>query len=192
MKHPSESALALYAGGDLGLWARLGIARHLSQCSLCGRRVEEFRGIREILGTQKDELPPGVEWSEAAAAMRANIRLGVAAGECVASPPTERLHVSWRAPAMALPVLLVIVAGWLLQSLPPPVHLNLPPEARDGAVVLGAGPAGVGYEQDGRGFQLLRPEAARNVQVSVRGDSVRSRYVDSETGQVTISYVYAE
>jgi hypothetical protein len=192
VRHPPEATLALYAGGDLGLWARLGVARHVRQCDRCGRLVEEFRGVSEFLEEQRDELPRGVEWDEAAAAMKANIRLGIAAGQCVASPPPERVRVAWRTPALALPVLLVILAGWILQSLPPAVHVSLTPESRGSAMVLDADAAGIGLERDGRGFRLLRPDAAQNVEVSVRGDSVRSRYVDGETGQVTISHVYAE
>ncbi|HEY1205170.1 MAG: hypothetical protein ABSH46_18730 [Bryobacteraceae bacterium] len=189
MKHPAETALALYAGGDLGWWTRLGIGRHVRQCGPCRRQVEEFRTVCEMLQAEREKLPPNLEWSEAAAAMRANIRLGIAAGECVAEP--ERMRSPWR-PALALPVLLLIVAGWILQSLPPAAKRASAPERAGGALVLDASPAGIGVERDGRGFQLLRPAAAESVEVSVRGDSVRSRYVDSETGQVTISHVYAE
>ncbi len=190
MKHPAESSLALYSGGDLGWWTRFGIARHVEQCVSCRRQVEEFRAVGETLRAERDELPPNLGWSEAAAAMRANIRLGLAAGECVAEP-REALRSPWR-PALALPALLLIAAGWMLQSLPPAAHRAPAPELAGGALVLDASPAGIGVERDGRGFQLLRPAAAQIVEVSVRGDSVRSRYVDGETGQVTISHVYAE
>jgi hypothetical protein len=191
VKHFTESALALYAGGDTSWWRRLRIGNHVRHCEQCSRQVEEFRGVAEFLEAQRDELPAGFDWSEAAAAMKANIRLGIAAGECVARAP-QRAPMGWRAPAMALPVLLVIVLGWILQSVPPPLHVAMAPDNGPAAVVLHAGPAGIGVEQDGRGFRLLQPLAAQNVEVSARGDSVRSRYVDGETGQVTISYVYAE
>ncbi len=188
MRHPAETALALYAGGDLRWWTRLGIARHVQQCGSCRRQVEAFRGVREVLRAEREDMPPDLEWGEAAAAMRANIRLGLAAGECVAEKPEPR-RSPWR-PALALPVLLVVLAGVILESLPQPVHRAAAPEPA--GVVLDAGPAGIGVERDGRGFQLLRPAAAESVEVSVRGDSVRSRYVDASTGQVTISHVYAE
>ncbi len=191
MTHPAETVLALYAGGDLGWWARMGVERHVRQCGPCSRQVEEFRATCEMLQAEREALPPGLEWGEAAAAMRANIRLGIAAGQCVAEQP-ERMRHPWHAPALALPVLVVVVAGWLLQSLPPAVHTGLAPEGTGGALVLDAGPAGIGVERDGHGFRLLRPEAAESVEISVQGDSVRSRYVDGETGQVTISHVYAE
>ena len=188
MRHPAETALALYAGGDLGWWTRLGIARHVQQCGSCRRQVEELRGVCEVLRAEREEMPPDLEWGEAAAAMRANIRLGLAAGECVAERPEPR-RSPWR-PALALPVLLVVLAGVILESLPTPIHRVSAPEPA--GVVLDAGPAGIGVERDGRGFQLLRPAAAESVEVSVRGDSVRSRYVDAETGQVTISDVHTD
>jgi hypothetical protein len=190
VKHPAETKLALYAGGDLGWWARLGIARHVERCGPCRRQVEAFRGMCEMLHGERHELPPGLEWSEAAAAMRANIRLGIAAGECVAEPPEPR-RSPWR-PALALPILLLIVAGVILESLPQATNRAPAPERSGSALVLDASPAGIGVERDGHGFQLLRPAAAESVEVLVRGDSVRSRYVDGETGQVTISHVYAE
>jgi hypothetical protein len=89
--------------------------------------------------------------------------------------------------------LLLVLVGWILQSVPPPVRLNPASGSAVAStgVVLEGGPAGIGFEQDGRGFRLLNPSAAQNVMFSVGGESVRSRYVDTETGQVTISHVYA-
>ncbi len=191
MTHPAETSLALYAGGDLRWWTRVGVARHVQGCERCRRQVAEFRVLSESLGEELGQLPAGFDWTEAAAAMKANIRLGLAAGQCVADR-TEPARNPWRTPALALPVLLLIVAGWLLQSLPPASHVAPAAERAKDAVVLDAGPAGIGVERDGRGFRLLRPEDAEIVEVSVRGDSVRSRYVDAETGQVTISHVYAQ
>jgi len=192
VKHPDESALALYAGGDLAWWKRFGIGRHVRQCGECGRQVDEFRGVGALLQAELEGLPPNLEWTEAAAAMRANIRLGIAAGQCVADPP-QRVRNPWRAPALALAAVVAILAGWIIQTLPPAGRIAPPaPAPAADVLVLDANPAGVGVERDGRGFRLLRPEAAEGVEVSVRGDSVRSRYVDGKTGQVTISHVYAE
>ncbi len=188
MKHPEEGTLALYAGRELGWWGRFRLTRHLRRCERCARRVEEFHSLREFLGEAGDELPAGVHWSALAIEMRANIRLGLAAGRCVAEREPEDVRIAWRTPALALPVLLVILAGWFLQSWPPPPHL-----AATGtpAQVIEGNQAGIGVERNGRGFRLLHARA-ENVVLSVRGDSVRSRYVDAETGQVTISYVDAE
>jgi hypothetical protein len=190
VKHVAENTLALYAGRELGWWRRFRIARHLRSCDQCRRQAEEFLDLREFLSARQDEPPAGLDWDEAAAAMKANIRLGIAAGQCVEPLAASGAATRWRAPALALPVLAMIVVGWLLQSLAPPLPITT--EQEPTAVLLSAGPAGIGVEQDGRGFRLLQPVAARDVEVSVRGDSIRSRYLDGETGQVTISHVYAE
>jgi hypothetical protein len=192
--HPADETLALYAGDELGLWTRFRVGRHLRGCNRCSRHVEEFRGVREFLDAERGELPRGVDWNSLAAEMKANIRLGLAAGQCVAQPSSERLRLAWRTPALALPVLLLVVLGWILQTAPPPLRLvpAAPPAQGEAAVVLDGGPAGIGVEQGGRGFRLMQPSAARNVMFSVGGGSVRSRYLDSDTGQVTISHVYAQ
>jgi hypothetical protein len=189
VKHPGEGELALYAGGELGWWGRFRIARHLAGCERCARQVQEFQSVREFLGDTGEELPLGVHWHALGSEMKANIRVGLAAGRCVGEAAPERVRVPWRTPALALPVLLVVLVGWILQSLPPP-HLR-PATPASSALVLDASQAGIGAEQNGRGFRLLHPRA-ENVVFGVRGESVRSRYVDGETGQVTISHVYAE
>jgi hypothetical protein len=132
-----------------------------------------------------------VEWGELAGEMRANIRLGLAAGRCVAEPDREPVRLPWRTPAVALPVLLVVLLGWVLQTVPPPVATPpLPAGAPVDAVVLDGGAGGIGVAQAGRGFRLMHPRAAQNIMSSVGGESIGARYVDADTGQVTISHVY--
>jgi hypothetical protein len=185
--HPTETKLALFAGKDLSLPSRFRIALHLRGCRRCSRLVHEFRGVRELVAGCGPELPRGVHWDAMAAEMKANIRLGLAAGRCVETtvmrPALPR--TGWRAPALVLPVLLFVVAGWILQSLHPP----LAPAAPE--VVVQAGSAGIGVERNGRGFTLLQPHT-EDVVFSVRGEAAGARYVDEETGQVTISHVYAQ
>jgi hypothetical protein len=189
VKHPEEGTLALYAGRELGWWGRFHLAHHLRRCERCARRVEEFHSLREFLGAAAGELLADVHWNALAMEMRANVRVGLAAGRCVAEREPDELRVPWRTPALALPVLLVILLGWILQSLPPPPRLAA--VAGPAQVVIDGSQTGIGVEQNGRGFRLLHARA-ENVLVSVRGESVRSRYVDAETGQVTIGYVDAE
>lgn len=187
MTHPTETNLALFAGKDLGLPSRFRIALHLRACSRCRRMVNEFRGLRQFSGGCERELPPGVDWDSLAAEMTANIRLGLAAGRCVTATVVEPElpRARWRAPAVVLPILLLIVAGWILQSLHPPLR---PPGPE---FVVQTSSAGVGVERNGRGFTLLQPRT-ENVVYSVRGEAAGARYVDEETGQVTISHVYAQ
>jgi hypothetical protein len=194
MLHPADETLALYAGNDLRAWTRFRAACHLRRCERCSRHVEEFRELREFLDAERDELPQGLEWSGLAAEMKANIRLGVSAGQCVAQSGREEVRMRWRTPAVALPVLLLVILGWILQTVPPPATLAPASAGALGAraVVLNGGPAGIGVEQDGRGLSIPTPRDARDVTFSVGGDSVRARYVDADTGQVKIYHVYAE
>ncbi len=206
MNHPTEAALALYAGGELGVWQRFKVGRHVRSCDRCSRSVEEFRALRDVTLAQAADLPPGLNWDAMALEMRANIRVGLAAGACVADGPV-RFAPRWRGPVLALPVLLVVIAGWILQTLPPAIRHTAPAEpqaaitaspqgmvvnAVSDGVVLDANSESIGVASDGRSFTLRYPRA-QNVLLTVRGeDGVRARYVDSETGQVTISHVYAE
>ncbi len=187
MTHPTDTNLALFAGKDLSLPSRFRIALHLRGCRRCSRLVEEFRGVRQFVAGCERELPPGVDWDAMAAEMKANIRLGVAAGRCVETtvvqPAPQR--GGWRTPALVLPVLLFVIAGWILQSLHPPLT-PAPPD-----FVVQASSAGIGVERNGRGFTLLQPRT-EDVVFSVRGEAAGARYVDQETGQVTISHVYAQ
>jgi hypothetical protein len=189
VNHPNEASLALYAGGELGLWGRLKIGRHARECDRCSRQVEEFRALRDFTLAESGQLPAGVGWEALAAEMKANIRVGLAAGECVAAEAP--VYASpWRTPALVLPVLLIVIAGWILQTLPPTVKRSASMAASD--IVLEADSQGIGIQSAGRGFTLLHPRAD-NVVFSVRGESaVRARYVDADTGQVTISHVYVQ
>ncbi len=187
MTHPTETNLALFAGKDLSLPSRFRIALHLRACSRCRRLANEFRGVRQFVGGCERELPPGVDWDVLAAEMKANIRLGLAAGRCVTATVVEPElpRAGWRTPAIVLPVLLLIIAGWILQSLQPPLRPAGP------EFVVQASSVGIGVERNGRGFTLLQPHT-ENVVYSVRGEAAGARYVDEETGQVTISHVYAQ
>jgi hypothetical protein len=187
MKHPTEADLALYAGGEAGLWKDLRVARHLKYCAGCARLVREFRAVRDWTRTQ-GELPEGVDWLQLSAEMKANIRVGLAAGECVAAPEAPRWRL-WR-PAMVLPVLLVIVLGWWLQSWPPP-PAPVAERMAPAGLVMRARPGSIEVEQDGRALALLYPRAAE-VTLSASGGTLRARYVDAETGYVTISHVYPQ
>jgi hypothetical protein len=83
MKHPSQATLALQAGGDLGFFARWRTERHLRQCERCRAEVEAFATARRI-APDLAEIPE-LPWNRLAAEMKANIHLGLVAGECVRS-----------------------------------------------------------------------------------------------------------
>src|SRR6266542_2460831 len=87
MKHPSQEILALHAGGDLGWLAGWKTARHVAACEQCADDVAAFGDLREVL-PELGEIPE-IPWNRMAADMRANIRLGLAAGECVGDAKGE-------------------------------------------------------------------------------------------------------
>ncbi len=182
MTHPKLEDLALYAGGDLSWWARRRMARHLGVCAYCRREVEQFSAERTWLEDAGADFPQGVSWDRLAAEMKANIRLGLAAGECVGEVETPPARLAWRTVAAVASVVVVVFCGWLLQRPEPAVPAGW---------VLEATPAGIGVVEDGRGLTLLHPDSG-TVLLSVGAQgAMRARWVDTETGQVTIHHVYA-
>ena len=81
MTHPDQTILALYAGQDLGWFRRRRTERHLASCRQCRNEVQAFASARDHL-VALNELP-AISWNRLAIEMKANIRLGLAAGECV-------------------------------------------------------------------------------------------------------------
>jgi hypothetical protein len=126
--------------------------------------------------------------------MKANIRLGLAAGECVGPEPRALDRFGWK-PALAMASLvLVVMSGWLLQSPQPQIeNAKNGAAARDQRLVLHSTSDGIQLQQGkDRAFTVLY-RAKEPALLSVNTDgSVQARYVDSYTGQVTITNVYTE
>jgi hypothetical protein len=175
---------------------------HVRRCEECGSRVEAFRADRLKLQESSSDLPDGLDWEALSAEMTANIRVGLAAGECVA-PRTRKVAAwPWRPAAVAAGVTGLVMAAWWLnmpfadtEALGRVMHsiahggrIALPPEER-GTVVeasfsgvqLRANGSRLGIEQTG-----LTPVT---FSVNTQG-SGSARYVDDDTGQVTITSVY--
>jgi hypothetical protein len=184
MKHPNESALALYAGGDLGFFARWRMERHLAKCESCGEEIASFEATREI-ATDLSEIPD-VQWNGLAAEMKANIRLGLAAGECVRlgeTPLRERpLFTGVRAAVALASIVTLAVTGLVME---PRVG-----EKVDRHTVARGIHDGIEVTQGDRAFRLMNT-GATNVTFSAGADcSLRARYLDPTTDQVTINQVY--
>ena len=199
MNHPGEVDLALLAGGDLGVWARLRMAVHLGRCAACRGEVEEFRAGQEWIRRASAEVPAEINWNRLAGEMKANIRLGLAAGQCVDPAGRVRAGIGWRPIAVLASTLLVAVALWWLKPGDRDAlgggRTSGPelagPSSSEG-VVLEATPRGIELRQNGRMLRLTHPDGEDvTVSVSLQG-SLRARYVDSETGQVTINHVYTQ
>ncbi len=188
MRHPSEFDLALLAGGELPPWTRWRLTSHLRRCPSCQAAVEGFRQAREWTRTRASQMPAEVSWNRLAIEMKANIRLGLEAGECVGPATVEPVRHPWRVAAALASITVVAFSGWLLQ-LPAP---NLGQAREQAGIVLEATASGIGLKENGRELTLLHQPADQvTLSVGVEG-SLRARYVDRETGQVTIHHVFAQ
>jgi hypothetical protein len=188
MRHPNQAILALHAGGDLGPLRGWLTARHLARCADCREEVAAYTEMRELL-PELAELPE-ISWNRMAAEIKANVRLGLEAGECVrtADIPLPRASMSgWRA-AVAIASVIVMVGGCLIleHPAPTPVHAaeTAVESAQDG-VQLQAG--------DDRMLGLMNVGAQKAVYHFNAQGSMGSQYIDPETGSVTINTVsYAQ
>ena len=178
--HPRETELALFASGDCGVFSQFRLGRHVRRCAECEQKVEEFESFRADVAAD-DFLPPGLDWNRLAAEMRANIHLGLEAGECV-----RPLHAEWRwNPRIALAcasLALLIGAGFLLKN----PHSQ--PVASEQAVqILESTGAGLELRTGSVSLTLLNHHGAAAAQtVSAQGE-IRARYIDA--GAVTINNV---
>lgn len=192
--HPFDTELALYAGGDLRGWERFQTALHVRGCQSCQSKLAAYRQDQQELRASADELPAGLNFDRLAAEMAANIRVGLEAGECVA--PAVREPVSsiwnWRPAAAFAGLVMVFGAAWWL-NMP---ALNMPTLTRgsgeDRGPVLEASSEGIEFRENGSGLGVST-SGAQPVTTSVSfGGSASARYVDGDTGQVTITTVYVQ
>ena len=188
MKHPDEGTLALFAGHDLNFLMDWRIGRHVAGCEQCRGTVDAYVSLRsETAGL--GELPADIAWNRLAAEMKANIRLGLAAGECVSGPAVveERAGFSGLHTLIAYAaVILVVMAG---------VWLQRPVPMENGRAVLAATGDGIELTKGGRSLGLRYAASKDITDVSYSADAkgaMRARYVDSSTGYVTVVNVNME
>ena len=192
MKHPAQATLALLAGGDLGLFARWRVARHVARCESCRDEVAAFEAAREIAG-DLSEIPE-LQWNRLAAEMKANIRLGLAAGECVraSDPPLHSTPLFTRArAAVAFASIIALCATSLILQRP-----SLPVLAEHGPVVQ-ATSDGIQLRNGDHAFRLRTIAVDPQAQIIYTSDApgaIGVRTVDPKTDFVTINRVsvYAE
>lgn len=114
-RHLAETDLALFVSGDVSLWKYAAVCLHIARCEACRARIEVYRQGRQSLKRAAAEMPAGVNWDRLAAEMTANIRVGLAAGECVA--PRRRKAVSligWKPAAVAAGMVALLGVAWWL------------------------------------------------------------------------------
>jgi hypothetical protein len=179
--------LALHAGGDLGAFSRWRTERHLAKCGQCREEVAAFSATREIT-TDLAELPD-LNWNRLAAEMKANIRLGLAAGECVRAAEPALRDTRWftgvRAAVAFASVVVLLVTGVFLEKPEPQV-------VRAEGTVVEKTAYGIQVSEGDEALGLMN-RGAENViyTVSAQGN-MGARYVDPKTGYVTINNVYAQ
>jgi len=187
MRHPNQATLALHAGGDLGRVRSWWMARHLARCAECREEVAGYTEMRELLPELADL--PEISWNRMAAEIKANVRLGLEAGECVrpAEMPLQRASLTgWRA-AVAFASVIVLVCGCLVleRPAPPPTHTaeTAVESTRDG-IAWQAG--------DDHMLGLMNGGAQKATYKLGAQGSMGARYIDPETGSVTINTVYVQ
>jgi len=186
-RHPSEANLALAAGGELSGWRRWRLARHLAGCVECQRAVTEFSALREEVRGMAEA--PEVPWGALAAEMRANIRVGLEAGECVPEPPESHHGFSLRAAVACASLVMLLAVGLLIERPVPHAAESTPGEA-----VLETNGSGIQVREGSQAMMLLNASArdVRDVQYQAGGSAMGARYVNADTGQVTINNVYVQ
>ncbi|MDE3194800.1 MAG: hypothetical protein KGN84_00530 [Acidobacteriota bacterium] len=195
MTHPSETDLALFAGGECGRVNRFLMNRHIRDCRACTEKVARFEMLRAKMA---EAAIPELDWTRLESEMRANIRLGLEAGECVRLAPDRfvpgrlalgKQSVNPRLTVAFASLLILAGAGILMKSGPAPAE----PVS---AVKTAAEPV---LESTGDGLELRsgassltlmnRHGAVADQTVSAEGE-IRARYV--EGGSVTINSAYLE
>jgi len=182
-RHPSESLLALFAGGELGRFGKWRVERHIEGCADCQRDVAEFSALRSEVAAASDM--PEVDWNRLAVEMKANIRLGLEAGACIEKRPV-RMSFSPRALAACASLLLLVAAFLLERPMPRAAEVKAPE-----AAILEASGMGIQVKEGEQALMLLNP-GAHDIHYSATGGAMRARYVDADTGNVTINNVYVQ
>ncbi len=130
--------------------------------------------------------------------MLGNIKVGLAASECIENIGHHRFH-GWRGAAALAGLSLVFVTGWLVNvprqdtdKVVTAIRNALSAAPPSNSTILQTTPDGIAVRSQGAVLTLLHPSAA-DVTISVNGtSSVGARYVDDETGQITITSVYGQ
>jgi hypothetical protein len=195
MTHPKQSILSLYAGQDLGWFSRRRTERHLARCGACRDEVQGFVSARDDL-TALNELP-AISWNRLAAEMRANIRLGLAAGECVRGEQTAGplagfgIFSGARTLTACASVTALVAAGLFLQR-PNPPAASATLAAAGESTLLRATASGIELKRGGETLSLLHVRSSDVTYSAGAQGSMRAGYVDSDTGNVTINNLYVQ
>jgi hypothetical protein len=187
--HPDPATLALHAGGDLGWFGAWKTKRHVAGCEECREEIAAYQGMRDLLPglSEMPELP----WNRLAGEMRANIRLGLAAGECVGELEAPAANVplfSGFRGALAMGAVIALVVTGLVLERPTPSIMSA------GVPVVQVTGDGVERRSGDRGFALMHAGVevkAVTYSVGAQG-TMGASFVDPQTNLVTMTKVYVE
>jgi hypothetical protein len=219
--HPTVETLALYSTGDLPLITRLRTRRHVAHCGDCEQQVLVFRSaIAELKRDASSQTLTAFEaiahWPALEREMMGNIAVGLDAALCIEKVGRKRT-LFYRF-AMVAGLIVLFAAGWVTH-IPREESSRLLASLRGaaGGVLGGAGggflggagggflgmdkprvigtvlrstPDGIAVRTQGGTLTISHPNSAV---ISLSGTSgVSARYIDEETGQVTITKVYGQ
>ncbi len=186
MKHPNRETLALHAGGDLRFLARWRVGRHVARCEECREELAAYESMRTIL-PELSEIPE-VPWNRLAADMKANIRLGLEAGQCVRADDTplreSPLFTGARAAIALASVLVLLVTGLVLE--------HPAPRPADEGLVVQTMVGGIQIRKGAQAMRLMDAGTQRATYLPDAQGGMSSVSFNSDTGQVTINRVHAE
>jgi hypothetical protein len=199
--HPDLEILSLYSGGDLPFFLRLRTGRHVKECAACERQMLSLRSAKVDLRREAEaQILTGFEaiadWHALETDMLGNIRVGVAAARCIEKVGRARKWTSrfaWGAGLTAL-----FVAGWLTR-VPADDNLRIVAALRHAVgldqpqfygTIVRSTPDGIAVRTQGATLTILHPHSA--VISMSSPSSVTARYVDDDSGQVTITNVYGQ
>ena len=151
-------------------------------------RFTELRSETLELSSNNAGVMPETDWNRLAGEIRANIRLGLAAGECVGEAPTAILPVSWK-PRLAIAavcVLLLAGAGIFLHGLLP----NDNPAGVVHAATVESNSTGVQVTTGSSSMTLMNHAGVAGDQTVGPDGSIRASSVDPDTGIVIVASVY--
>jgi hypothetical protein len=200
--HPTLEDLALASRGDLPFFQQRQVKRHVRYCPTCEHELENYRSLVDGIKHQSEAeaLTTGemlLDWQRLEREMAGNIKVGIAAAQCIQRSSGDGFH-RWRLPALVAALSVIFVAGWLI---------NVPRDDMDrvvtafrsairsqhpNGIVLETNPHGVSVRFQGASLTLLHPTTARATASFTSASSVGERYMDDETGQVTIANVYGQ
>ena len=200
--HPSPEVLALFSRSDLTLLQRFQVRRHVARCEDCDRQVSLFRASASELKRQaRTETLTGFEaiadWSRLEREMEGNIVVGLAAARCI--DPKNRSRGFYVKAGFASGMGVLFALGWVthvsneqsVQIYTAVVNMFGGSHRHENqGPILRSQPDGIVVGSQESSLTILHPASAV---VSVSGgSSVEARYVDDETGQVTITSVYGQ